>query len=341
MGISAALLPTGKCRSGVNATHDWLNPVRGIRRGPRKFLHPLLIRHSVRTMLGPVLGKHRACAKHLLPLPRIQHIKNPWPPDPNMKTTICPAENINNPRRIIPESHVGIAIVKHGCGQLFAKTFEEIVLLLSQRNFALLPVGDTLSLRANGGQTLPPRRHSPLTRQVHFPQSVSPGLRIRSFQFLEKICQALPKSTVIGCHLLLVSLVSLLLRQIRGIILKLRIITNLRHGNYILGPSTGTLDVIPSLGIEIIHGPAEQWPIMRCLRKSNGPFGAMPQAFWSACGLPPLFPSGLARADFTLRLHPPPKPAGKRQQAACVKAAASRSHSKSSTSSRAGYCTTT
>ena len=206
-------------------------------------------------MLGPVLGKHRACAKHLLPLPRIQHIKNPWPPDPNMKTTICPAENINNPRRIIPESHVGIAIVKHGCGQLFAKTFEEMFLLFSQRNFALLPVGDTLSLRANGGQTLPPRRHSPLTRQVHFPQSVSPGLRIRSFQFLEKICQALPKSTVIGCHLLLVSLVSLLLRQIRGIILKLRIITNLRHGNYILGPSTGTLDVIPSLGIEIIHGP--------------------------------------------------------------------------------------
>ena len=41
------------------------------------------------------------------------------------------------------------------------------------------------------------------------------------------------------------------------------------------------------------------------------------------------FRSGLARSSFNLRLHPPPEPAGKRQQAAFGKAVASRMHSKS------------
>ena len=81
----------------------------------------------------------------------------------------------------------------------------------------------------------------------------------------------------------------------------------------------------------ILPGVKAKWyrmqRTMRCLRKSNGPFGAMPHAFWSARGLPPLFPSGPACADFTLRLHPPPEPAGKRQQAAFGKAEASRPHS--------------
>ena len=54
----------------------------------------------------------------------------------------------------------------------------------------------------------------------------------------------------------------------------------------------------------------------------------MPEAFWSACGLPPLSAAGLP-ASISVKLHPPLEPVRKRQQAAFGKAAASRTHSKS------------
>ena len=52
----------------------------------------------------------------------------------------------------------------------------------------------------------------------------------------------------------------------------------------------------------------------------------MPQAFWSACGLPPLSAAGLP-ASISVKLHPEPEPVRKRQQAAFGKATASRTHS--------------
>ena len=71
---------------------------------------------------------------------------------------------------------------------------------------------------------------------------------------------------------------------------------------------------------------------MRCLRKSSGPLGAMPPAFWSARGLLPFSPAGLpAPITFlgsTRRRKAPENgsklPAGKRRQAIRTRAPSSR-----------------